>query len=90
MNAELIEEGRACAVNAVCAYGQAFGLLNEEDIDEELLAEIAGYIEGLEALMPVLVSMYEMTKKLSGNPDLTFMEWADDLARRMGDKGLGL
>jgi hypothetical protein len=64
--------------------------LKEEDITEFLLAEIGGMLEGLEALIPVLISMYEMTKKLSGNQDLTFMEWLEQVAGKMGGKEFNL
>jgi hypothetical protein len=76
--------------NGIVAYGQHFELLREEDIDEDLMETIADMLEGLEALMPVLISMYEMTKKLSGNPDLTFMEWLEEVARKSGGKEFGL
>ena len=76
--------------NGIVAYGQHFGLLTEDEIDAELMGAIAGALEGVEALMPVLISMYEMTKKLSGNPDLTFMEWLEEVARKSGGKEFGL
>ena len=76
--------------NGIVAYGQHFELLREEDIDAELMGTIAGALESIEALMPVLISMYEMTKKLSGNPDLTFMEWLEEVARKSGGKEFGL
>jgi hypothetical protein len=81
---DLLEEGRASIINGLVSYGQHFGLLQEEDITESLLAEIGGMLEGLEALIPVLISMYEMTKKISGNQDLTFMEWLEQVAGKMG------
>ena len=76
--------------NGIVAYGQHFELLREEDIDEDLMQAIAGALESIEALMPVLISMYEMTKKLSGNPDLTFMEWLEEVARKSGGKEFNL
>lgn len=76
--------------NGIVAYGQYFELLREEQIDEALMESIAGALESIEALMPVLISMYEMTKKLSGNPDLTFMEWLEEVARKSGGKEFGL
>ena len=82
-NKELLEEARACMVNAICAYGQAFELLDEEEITPELLTSVAEFLEEAEAIMPVVISMYEMTKKLSGNPDLTFVDWI----REMNDSG---
>lgn len=85
-----LEEARAMMMNGIVAYGQHFGLLREEDIDAELMGAIAGALESIEALMPVLISMYEMTKKLSGNPDLTFMEWLEEVARKSGGKEFGL
>ena len=85
-----LEEARAMMTNGIVAYGQHFGLLREEQIDEALMEAITDALEGVEALMPVLISMYEMTKKLSGNPDLTFMEWLEEVARKSGGKEFGL
>ena len=85
-----LEEARAMMTNGIVAYGQHFGLLTEDEIDEDLMESIAGALEGIEAIMPVLISMYEMTKKLSGNPDLTFMEWLEEVARKSGGKEFGL
>lgn len=85
-----LEEARAMITNGIVAYGQHFELLREEDIDEDLMQAIAGTLEGIEALIPVLISMYEMTKKLSGNPDLTFMEWLEEVARKSGGKEFGM
>ena len=85
-----LEEARAMITNGIVAYGQHFELLREEDIDEDLMQAIAGALESIEALMPVLISMYEMTKKLSGNPDLTFMEWLEEVARKSGGKEFNL
>ena len=85
-----LEEARAMITNGIVAYGQYFELLREEDIDEDLMQAIAGALESIEALVPVLISMYEMTKKLSGNPDLTFMEWLEEVARKSGGKEFGL
>ena len=85
-----LEEARAMITNGIVAYGQHFELLREEDIDEDLMQDIAAALEGIEALIPVLISMYEMTKKLSGNPDLTFMEWLEEVARKSGGKEFNL
>ena len=85
-----LEEARAMMTNGIVAYGQYFELLREEDIDEDLMEAIAGALESIEALIPVLISMYEMTKKLSGNPDLTFMEWLEEVARKSGGKEFNL
>lgn len=85
-----LEEARAMITNGIVAYGQHFELLSEEDVDEDLLESIGEVLEGLEALMPVLISMYEMTKKLSGNPDLTFFDWLEEVAGKMGGKDFNL
>ena len=87
---DLLEEGRASIVNGLVSYGQHFGLLQEDSVTEDLLDEIGEMLEGLEALIPVLVSMYEMTKKLSGNQDLTFMDWLEEVAGKMGCKDFNL
>lgn len=76
--------------NGIVAYGQHFELLREDQINEELMAYIMGLLESFEALIPVLISMYEMTKKLSGNPDLAFMEWLEEVARKSGGKDFSL
>lgn len=83
-NQELLEEGRSYIINGLLAYACGFGLLDEEDIDNDLLENINGAIEGLEAAMPVVISLYEMEKKLSGNPNLTFMEWAEKTVEKHG------
>lgn len=85
-----LEEARAMMTNGIVAYGQHFELLREEDIDEDLMGAIADALESIEALIPVLISMYEMTKKLSGNPDLMFMEWLEEVARKSGGKEFNL
>ena len=76
--------------NGIVAYGQHFELLREEDVDSDLLEAISGVLESIEALMPVLISMYEMTKKLSGNQDLTFLDWLTEVAGKMGGKDFNL
>jgi hypothetical protein len=85
-----LEEARAMITNGIVAYGQHFELLREEDVDSDLLESISEVLEGLEALMPVLISMYEMTKKLSGNQDLTFLDWLEEVAGKMGGKDFNL
>lgn len=85
-----LEEARAMITNGIVAYGQHFELLREEDVDSDLLEAISEVLESLEALMPVLISMYEMTKKLSGNQDLTFLDWLEEVAGKMGGKDFNL
>lgn len=85
-----LEEARAMITNGIVAYGQHFELLREEDVDSDLLEAISGVLESIEALMPVLISMYEMTKKLSGNQDLTFLDWLTEVAGKMGGKDFNL
>lgn len=84
---DYIEEGRLSLVNAILAYGQGFGLLNKEDIDQALIEGIEEFCHESEAIVPVFVSMYEATKTLSGKPDLTFIEWIQELGKsgRFGD-----
>ena len=88
MNQELIKEARAYIVNGLLAYGEAFELLPEENIDQETVNKINEALEQVEAIIPVLVSMWEMTKKISGE-DISFMEWLEQMARNMGEKGAG-
>ena len=85
-----LEEARAMITNSIVAYGQHFELLREEDVDSDLLESISEVLEGIEALMPVLISIYEMTKKLSGNQDLTFLDWLTEVAGKMGGKDFNL
>ena len=76
--------------NGIVAYGQHFELLTEDQINEDLMETIAGALEAIEATIPVLISMYEMTKKLSGNPDLTFMDWLEEVMRKGNGKEFDL
>lgn len=85
-----LEEARAMITNGIVAYGQHFELLTEDQINEDLMETIAGMLTGIEAVIPVLISMYEMTKTLSGNPDLTFMEWLEEVMRKSGGKEFDL
>lgn len=85
-----LEEARAMITNGIVAYGQHFELLTEDQINEDLMETIAGMLTGIEAVIPVLISMYEMTKTLNGNPDLTFMEWLEEVMRKGGGKEFGM
>ena len=85
-----LEEARAMVTNGIVAYGQHFELLTEDQIDEGLMGTLAGALETFEALMPVLISMYEMTKTLSGNPDLKFMDWLEEVMRKGKGQEFGL
>lgn len=87
---ELLREGRQYAINAILAYAEAFELIAPDQIDEEVMANINEGLRSTEALIPVLKSMYEATKALTSNPDLTFMEWLNEVANKSGGKEFDL
>lgn len=56
-------EARAYLINALLGYGEAFGLLTHEEIEEmeeEDLKELEAYLMQLEAFVPLLIKMDEM------------------------------
>lgn len=82
-NEELMREGRSYMTNGIVSYACAFGIMQEEDIDQDTLSTIDGMLESLEAVMPVFVSMWEMTNKLSG-ANMSFFEWLEEIAKKSG------
>ena len=84
-NQELLNEGRACLINALLAYGEGFGVLAPEQITEALMEDINAGISTIETFMPVLVSMWEMNNKVTGE-DISFIEFLDQVAKRMEDR----
>lgn len=71
---ELISEGRASIINGLLAYGIAFELLREDEVDEDL-AETIGYtLQGLEVMIPPMKALYELDKKRFGSEE-SFIEW---------------
>jgi len=90
MNEELIESGRANIINGLIDYCVGFGIMAEEEVTKDVLSDMEHGLEALEAAIPVLISMYEMTKKLSGNPDLSFMDWITEVMDKKGGKEFNL
>ena len=90
MNEELIESGRANIINGLVDYCVGFGIMAEEEVTKDVLSDMEHGLEALEAAIPVLISMYEMTKKLSGNPDLSFMDWITEVMDKKGGKEFNL
>ena len=80
-NQDLLEEGRRYLVNAVLAYGEGFGVLAPEQIDDSLMEALDEGISALEATMPVLIATWELSNKLTG-ADQTFIEFLEDVAEK--------
>ena len=87
---DLIESGRANIINGLVDYCVGFGIMAEEEVTKDVLSDMEEGLETLEATIPVLISMYEMTKKLSGNQNLTFMEWLEEVLNKSGGKEFNL
>ena len=88
---ELIHEGRACLTNAILAYGEGFKILAPEEINEDLMEDITDGIVTLEAIIPVIISLWEADQTISGRKK-SFVEFLAELGKRYdgGDKGFGL
>lgn len=69
-------EVRAYLINALLAYGEAFGLLTHEEIeemDEEDIKELEAYLIQIEAFIPVMIKMGEMKEEMKDfkiDPDM--------------------
>ena len=87
---DLIESGRASIINGLIDYCVGFGIMAEEEVTQDVLSDIEEGLETFEAAIPVLISMYEMTKKISGNPDLSFMDWVTEVLDKSGGKEFNL
>ena len=60
-------EARAYLINALLGYGEAFGLLTHEEIEEiseEDLKELEAYFMQLEAFIPLMIKMGEMKEEM--------------------------
>lgn len=78
---ELLSEGRGYLVNALLAYGEGFGVLAPAQITESLMQTIDEGIAAMEALMPVLIAMWEMSNKVLGK-NQSFIEFLTEVAER--------
>ena len=83
-----IESGRANIINGLVDYCVGFGIMAEEEVTKDVLSDMEEGLETLEATIPVLISMYEMTKRLGGDPDLSFMDWLEQVLEHGKGKGL--
>ena len=69
-------EARAYLINALLAYGEAFGLLTHEEIeemDEEDIKELEAYLIQIEAFIPLMIKMGEMKEEMKDfkiDPDM--------------------
>ena len=69
-------EARAYLINALLAYGEAFGLLTHEEIEEmseEDLGELEAYLIQIEAFIPLMIKMGEMKEEMKDfkiDPDI--------------------
>lgn len=79
---ELVSEGRAQIINGIIAYGLAFEVLTEDDIDEELAETLDYSLQAVEALMPSLKALYELDKRKSGSEE-SFLEWLERYLGKM-------
>jgi regulator of protease activity HflC (stomatin/prohibitin superfamily) len=57
-------EGRAYAINAILAYSQAFDLLSEDEIDDELVGELEELAKAIEDMAPMYIKMFELERKM--------------------------
>lgn len=85
---ELLDEGRRYLINALLAYGEGFKVLAPAQINEELMETLNDEISAIEALMPVLIAMWEMSNKLTGQ-EMSFIEFLQEVAEKKfgGDAG---
>lgn len=60
---ELKAEGRGYLINAAISYSLAFGLLTEDEVDDELAQELETFIMQVEEMVPLYIKMYELEKK---------------------------
>ena len=65
---ELKAEGRGYLINALISYSLAFGLLTEDEIDDELAQEFEAMIMQVEEMVPLYIKMYELEKKFKKDP----------------------
>ena len=80
-NQGLLEEGRRYLINAILAYGEGFGVLAPEQIDDALMEDLNNGISTLEATMPVLIATWELSNKLTG-AEMTFVEFLGEVAEK--------
>lgn len=61
----LLREGRACLINAILAYGEAFDLIPENyEVTEEELAECEKLLIETEKVLPWYIKMSGLEKKI--------------------------
>ena len=57
-------EGRAHLVNAIFAYGEAYGIIDESDINDTKADEIADFLADAEEQLEELIPLFKMLQKL--------------------------
>lgn len=86
----LIESGRTNIINGLVDYCVGFGIMTESEVTPSVLEEMDEVLEALESTIPVFISVYEMTKKLRGNSDLSFIDWLTEVVDKRGGKEFNL
>jgi len=87
MNEGVIKEGRAYIINGLLAYGEGFGVLAPEEIPQELMEDLDEGLETIEAAIPVLISLWEMSNKLKDKDEQqTFLEFLAEILKDRQDK----
>ena len=71
---ELISEGRANIINGLLAYGLAFDLVTEEEINEELVSDMDYAFQTIEALVPTMKTLYELEQRRTQSGE-SFVDW---------------
>jgi hypothetical protein len=71
---ELISEGRANVINGLLAYGLAFELVAEDEINEELVSDMDYAFQTIEALVPTMKTLYELEQRRTQSGE-SFVDW---------------
>ena len=68
---ELKAEGRGYLINAIISYSLAFGLVTEDEVDDEMAQELETFILQMEEMVPLYIKMYELEKKFKKDDPFT-------------------
>lgn len=68
---ELKAEGRRYLINAIISYSLAFGLVTEDEVDDEMAKELEAFILQMEEMVPLYIKMYELEKKFKKDDPFT-------------------
>ena len=80
--AGLISEGRASIINGLVAYGTAFEIIEESEIDEDMVEMLSQILQGFEAMIPMFKALYDLDVKING-VDKSFIDWMADQVDKM-------